>query len=234
MDSRHGGSTLLAAGLLLSGLMAAGCTGSGPADWVLSSSSPSGPSAAPSASSPATPTAGPSATATPTATVTASPSQGASPTPTVAPPGTALGPDGCTGSADNKEFFKEAAHALSFPLYCAVLSSSWWLQDGAYRQPGGGDMFVYYRTSSGATVKLWEGTAACTDSSLLSMPPCSPSGTPAGSASFGGMPGTLYVQPDGSHWLWAGVGQSYVASGTGMSQDTFVSITAALTGIVKS
>jgi hypothetical protein len=38
--------------------------------------------------------------------------------------------DKCSGTAKNKAFFVEAAAAVPFPVYCAVLPSDWWISSG--------------------------------------------------------------------------------------------------------
>lgn len=165
-------------------------------------------------------TSSPEATATPTSTATANPS----PTSRAA---------ACTGTAANKAFFVDAAANLPFDVYCAALPSKWWLQNGGYELPDGGNLHVTYGNASGGFVVLSEG-AWCAGAG----PTCSYRISVLGSASFGGMAGelvltdnapityALYVAPSTTH--------AYSMTGTGMSQSQFVAWAAAVVKVPRS
>lgn len=131
----------------------------------------------------------------------------------------------CSGSDDNRLFFADAATVLNWTVYCAVLPSGWFVGAGEYRRAGGGRLEITYRGPAGARFELHEG-AFCTDATG-----CVPSGTEAGSAPFGDQTGTLIATDDGG---WALVVDrdaaiSWLAVGTGVSEETFRALTAALT-----
>ena len=171
------------------------------------------------------PTASASAdTETPTpATTPAPPDASASPSASTGP-----GPaDACTGTAANRSFFASVASAVDWTVYCADLPTGWFVDSGEYRLAGGGRMEIAYRGPGGARLELHEG-AFCADSSG-----CIPSGTEVGSAPFGDKTGTLVSADDGTWALSADSDQpaSYLAVGSGVSEDAFRAMAAGLVSV---
>ena len=176
------------------------------------------------------PSAAPSSGAT--SAGTRSPSAAASATPrgsSAAPSASASsGPDAsaCSGSDDNRSFFAEAADALSFEVYCAVLPSGWTLTKGSYRGAAGGRVEIAYRGPGGATLRLREGPAACADD-----PSCPPSGTEIGAAAFGDRPGTISTVEAGYAIVATELPLLYIAETTGLDQAASTALAAALVAI---
>jgi hypothetical protein len=135
------------------------------------------------------------------------------------------GPAGaCSGSAENRDFFRAAASALSWTVYCAVLPAGWFVDSGQYRQAGGGWVQIAYRGPGGARLELHEG-AFCTASDG-----CVPAGTESGDAQFGDKTGTFVALDDGGGAIVVDRGEkiSWLAVGTGMDDAAFRAIVAAL------
>jgi hypothetical protein len=177
------------------------------------------------AGTPAPPSAEPTA---PPATDEPSPSIPVIETPPVQPSASASagpGPAGaCSGSAENRDFYRAAASALSWTVYCAVLPAGWFVDSGQYRQAGGGWVQIAYRGPGGARLELHEG-AFCTASDG-----CVPAGTESGDAPFGDKTGTFVALDDGG---WAVVVDraekiSWLAVGAGLDEAAFRAIVASL------
>jgi len=165
------------------------------------------------------------ATDRPLATATAT----ASPTPTASP---ISGAATCTGNASNKAFFVEAASKEPFDVYCAVLPSSWWLEQGEYTLPGGGKVTVQYKNAAGAAIIIIEG-AWCTTTPAA----CSPHTSTIGPASFGGLSGTAYIYAGGATrviYVNPGTDHAYAFFGDGMTQAQFVAYAAAVVKVPRS
>jgi hypothetical protein len=130
----------------------------------------------------------------------------------------------CSGSDKNRDFFRAAASALSWTVYCAVLPAGWFVDTGQYRQAGGGWVEIAYRGPGGARLELHEG-AFCAEGDG-----CVPPGTELGDAPFGDRTGTLVALDDGGFALVVDRGEkiSWLATGTGMDEATFRKIAAAL------
>jgi hypothetical protein len=180
----------------------------------------SAPTASPTAKPTLAPTAGATLTSAPTATAASTPTAAASPTSPAAV---------CTGTADNKAFFVDAAKDLPFDVYCAVLPASWWLHSGSYRaQP---DPYltwpvlgVTYRTSGGA-ISIGEGhycEVSCWPS--IPMPP------PVATIAFGDRTGTLYWEAP----YWELFLPVYAMNGWGMTKAEFIAWAAALVKVPKT
>jgi hypothetical protein len=167
----------------------------------------------PAASTPApTPTAVETPTASPTAT----------PTPTPSPTSAAVA---CTGNEAHQAFFVHAAADLPFDVYCAVLPSSWWLDDASYDGPF---LEVAYRNGAGDGIWLFEGGWCPPDAW------CAGPGAPIGSASFDGLGGTLYSS--GSYFtvqVGTVANPAYLMGGAGMSQAQFKAWAAAVVKVPK-
>jgi len=135
------------------------------------------------------------------------------------------GPAGaCSGSAENRDFYRAAASALSWTVYCAVLPAGWFVDSGQYRQAGGGWVQIAYRGPGGARLELHEG-AFCTASDG-----CVPPGTESGDAPFGDKSGTFVALDDGGSAVVVDRGEkiSWLAVGTGLDEAAFRAIVAAL------
>jgi len=135
------------------------------------------------------------------------------------------GPAGaCSGSAENRDFYRAAASALSWTVYCAVLPAGWFVDSGQYRQAGGGWVQIAYRGPGGARLELHEG-AFCTASDG-----CVPAGTESGDAPFGDKTGTFVALDDGGSAVVVDRGEkiSWLAVGTGLDEAAFRAIVAAL------
>ncbi len=173
----------------------------------------------------APPSAAPTA---PPATDEASPSILVIETPPAEPSASASagpGPAGaCSGSAENRDFYRAAASALSWTVYCAVLPAGWFVDSGQYRQAGGGWVQIAYRGPGGARLELHEG-AFCTASDG-----CVPPGTESGDAPFGDKTGTFVTVDDGGWAVVVDRGEkiSWLAVGTGLDEAAFRAIVAAL------
>jgi len=178
-------------------------------------SSPTESIPTPEPSLPAEPSDEPLATPSPSSAVDPSPSESA---------GSDAAAD-CSGSDDNRSFFAEAADTLQWTVYCATLPSGWFVVAGQYRRAGGGWLEITYRGPGGARFELHEG-AFCQEPQG-----CVPAGIDAGEATFGDRTGTLVATVDGG---WAlivddGAPISWLAVGSGLSEDRFREFTAALT-----
>ncbi len=113
--------------------------------------------------------------------------------------GASAGPVGaatdCTGTAENRTFYESVSAAVAWTVYCPVLPSGWYVEQGSYRLADGGRLVISYRGPGGAHITLSEG-AWCTDGSG-----CAPSGTDAGTATFADRDGALFV--DGPRYVIA-------------------------------
>ena len=138
---------------------------------------------------------------------------------------TGPGPAGaCSGSAENRDFYRAAASALSWTVYCAVLPAGWFVDSGQYRQAGGGWVQIAYRGPGGARLEFHEG-AFCTASDG-----CVPPGTESGDAPFSDKTGTFVSLDDGGLAVVVDRAEkiSWLAVGTGLDEAAFRAIVAAL------
>lgn len=228
-----------AASLMLVALFAAACGdstppgGAGPSDAT--SSAPTSVKSQPATSGGAvpgsgepsgSPTSGQSSAPTPAATDAAGPSGSNAPSDSASPSASAgTGPaDACTGSDGNRAFYANLAASVSWDVYCAVLPKGWVVSSGSYRLANGGKLVISYRGPDGSTLALSEG-AFCTDGTG-----CVPSGSDAGSASFGSMAGTLVTTDAGGFAIVAARGEqpSWLLVTSGLDQETTTSLGAAL------
>ncbi len=200
---------------------------------------PSGASAAPSTSAAPGPTAEPAASPEPTppAESPATEPPGPSGTPVASgageTPAAAAGAEACSGSAENRDFFSAAAESFSWDVYCAALPDGWFVETGSYRLADGGRLVVAYRGPDGSRVELQEG-AYCTEGGSA----CSPRDHEIGPAAFGDRTGTLVTlgpaQSDGfAIYVDPGAAPSWSITGTGMDQDAFTAIAAALVRVAR-
>lgn len=154
-------------------------------------------------------------------------------TATPSPAGSAASPSAGTGSAaacsgtdKNRTFFEDAAVAVSWTVYCAVLPAGWFVDSGQYRGSGGGRVEIAYKGPGDARFELHEG-AFCSAADG-----CIPSGAgpDTGEANFGDR-GGLFLVLDGGGWavvLDRGQPISWLAVGTGMNEATFRRLAGAL------
>jgi hypothetical protein len=133
----------------------------------------------------------------------------------------------CTGSADNKAFFADAARDLSFDVYCAVAPSGWSLSSASYILPNGGYLNVEYHNGS-AAFTLREGAWCPPDKACIAHGPA------VGAASFDGLAGTLCLNT-GTYTLEVGTwaNQRYLMVASGLTQAQVTSLAAALIRVPK-
>jgi len=200
--------------ILALALAVAACTGTGPGP---ASSGTTGASTAPTPAAPGTSVA-PSGPASPSsAEGSAAPSEavaGEEPTSSLAPteaptaspeaeatPDTSVA-DACTGTADNRMFFVDAAQAVDWSVLCAVLPPRWNVSTGAYRLANGGRMVIGYKGPAGATLQLSEG-GFCNGADG-----CVPPGADVKAAKLGPLDGTLVALADGGFAIVVDRGQN--------------------------
>ena len=203
---------------MLIGLLVAACipatvapsASSSPAALASASTQPVQPSASPEPSLAPASEAPPASVAPVESAIP--PAAGSSPSPSTATGSAAA----CSGSDRNRTFFEDAAAAVSWTVYCAVLPAGWFVDSGRYRGSGGGWVEIAYKGPGGARFELQEG-AFCPSSDG-----CVPPGSDAGDAQFGGEKGTL-VALDGGDWAVVvdrGEPISWLVVGTGLNQST--------------
>jgi len=140
----------------------------------------------------------------------------------------------CTGDAN---FFKMASMSASYDVYCAVLPQAWTLESSSGPQNGNlkdkTPVDVSYRGPNGETFELREGPVCATASA------CTPRSS-AGTAMFGDRQGQLgtgiELSADGAVLalsVGAGLDPAWVATGTGMSLETFKELAAAVIVVAK-
>ena len=130
----------------------------------------------------------------------------------------------CSGSDANRKFFDQAAAAVGWPVYCAVLPAGWNVSTGSYRLASGGRLEISYKGPGGATLSLSEGSFCTADDG------CVPAGTDAGAASFGSRPATLVSLADGGYAVVADRGSrpSWLLVAHGVDQAMTEAVAAAL------
>ena len=213
--------------LILAAVMVAACLPSATSTPIATSPAPSvadsvAPTEPPASAEPTAPPASaepPPSTAVIDTPPPVEPSAGASASAGPGPAGA------CSGSAENRDFFRAAAAALSWTVYCAVLPAGWFVDSGQYRQASGGWVQIAYRGPGGARLELHEG-AFCTASDG-----CVPSGTDSGDAPFGDKTGTFVALDEGGSAVVVDRGEkiSWLAVGTGLDDAAFRAIAGALT-----
>jgi hypothetical protein len=128
---------------------------------------------------------------TPESTATPSPQPVATstPVPTLTPTSPAAR---CSGTDDNKAFFAQAAAAMKWTVYCAVLPAGWHVSNGTYAYAPNGLLEVDYQGPATSTATLVEGdlcgkggTGMCTWHTL---------GVDQGPAQFGSLQAELWVR----------------------------------------
>jgi hypothetical protein len=131
----------------------------------------------------------------------------------------------------NRTWWAAEAKRLTFDVYCGVVPSGWYFQTASDTYNNGGTMIASYKGPSSAIFTIKEG-AFCT----TSVAACSPHDTSLGSAKFGDLDGSLYTLTGGGYAIYIGAGTAhgYTATGTIMSQATFVNLAKALIQVPKS
>ena len=167
----------------------------------------------------ATPAVGQPATETPTEVPSASSEVTASPE--IVPA------SGCTGTDENRTFYSSVAAAVTWTVYCPVLPSGWFVEQGQYRLAGGGRLAMTYRGPGGVRFTLDEGVW-CTDGSG-----CAPAGSDIGSTAFSDRAGTLIATGSGSFAIVvdAGATVSWSLVGEGLDESTVRTFGAALIAV---
>jgi hypothetical protein len=181
-----------------------------PAGSAAASGVPSG-SGAPASPAPGTsePSTNPGATATPGGTGNPN-----------GPPSAA-----CSGSDANREFFRQAAASMAWPVYCASLPDGWFLETGAYRLADGGRLEATYRGPGDVHLAIVEGNA-CAGSEVEA---CAPRDALIGPAAFGDREGELGRFANGLVLdLERGASPSWRVTGLGLSEQAFRELCAAL------
>lgn len=178
----------------------------------------------------ATPTPAAPSSASPVPTPTPAPSDTPTPGPSASTPSTA---SACTGTTDIQGYFADAAVELPFDVYCGSLPSKWYLQSTAFTVPHGGQLTIQYKRFSGGQLDISEG-AFCTSSPAA----CSPNVGVIGTASFGGLSGSLEkfsASPDVFIiYVAPGTTNAYSIKGTNISQAEFVSLAADMVKVPRS
>ena len=129
----------------------------------------------------------------------------------------------CSGSDANRDFFADAASALDWVVYCAVLPSGWFVNTGEYTLRDGGRLTIEYKGPGGARFALDESASCATAQG------CPPNGTEVGPAELGGLNGTLVALDDGGLAVYAtDASGAWRATGTGLDQDLFTRLAADL------
>lgn len=158
-----------------------------------------------------TPDSGPTATAT---------DEGPSPSPSDAT-------NGCSGSAENRAFFDQAATAMAWPVYCAVLPAGWFLEAGSFRVANGGHLNVTYRGPGDAHLAIAEGNVC--DGLGTDIEVCAPRDAVIGPATLGDMAGELGQLSNGLVLdVDRGANPSWRVTGLGISAADFTLLCAAM------
>lgn len=178
-----------------------------------------------------TPTATVVATDTPIVPATPTPFVSVAPTPTQSPSPTPPGA-GCSGTADTQAFFVAEAKKLKFAVYCGHVPGGWYFSSASDTYGTKNKLVATYAGKSSARIVLQEGAFCTTGASA-----CSPHDTSLGTAHFGNLSGGLYTLGPGAGfaiYVNPGTTSGYTATGTNVTQSTFVSIVAALILVPKT
>jgi hypothetical protein len=129
-----------------------------------------------------------------------------------------------------RNLWKEAANNLSFDVYCAVLPSSWWVQNTEWKGTPVTYVTISLKNAKGWTITVGEGNF-CSGAPL-----CWTSTSDLGTALFGDRPGTLKLRAAGEYAVYvdAGTTHGYQIIGTGMSQSDFVAWAAGMVKVARS
>lgn len=153
------------------------------------------------------------------------------PLPTARPPGASGEPTAteapaaaCSQSDANRAFFAQAARAMSWPVYCAVLPDGWFVQAGSFHLANGGGLEVTYRGPADARLAIVEGNV-CQGGDVEA---CAPRDAVIGPAAFGDLQGELGRLSTGLTLdVNRGAQPSWRATGLGLTEDAFRALSAA-------
>ena len=189
-----------------------------------------------------TPTRVPSATPTlvPSTTPTASPVPTPETSPSSSPTGSpAAAGSACSGTAEVKSFFADAAEHLQFDVYCAVLGPDYWAQEAEYQRPNNGWVEAQYENARDYKVILLEGYGCPLGTCLAELHAILRTQPSEGKIWLGDLVADLYALntaggPKGyfaiSHPRY---GLYYVFVGVGMSQRGFEKLAADIVKVPK-
>jgi hypothetical protein len=170
----------------------------------------------------------PAGSGEPTGPPPGSPAPTANPGATGAPGGTndpAVPSAACSGSDANREFYRQAAASMAWPVYCAALPDGWFLETGAYRLADGGRLEATYRGPGDVHLAIVEGNV-CAGSDVDA---CAPRDALIGPSAFGDREGELGRFANGLVLdLDRGASPSWRATGLGLSEEAFRELCAAL------
>lgn len=220
--SRASAPVLAAALLALLALTAAACGSAAPTGGQTVASGSNGPSssAEPTSAVSGSPSAQPTSGTSGNPSDTPGPSSGGGPSSSAAAPNASA----CSGTDNNRSFYAKFAQVVTWAVYCPVLAKGWFVSSGGYRLANGGKLEITYSGPGGASV-AWSEGAFCASSDG-----CVPSGTDAGSATLGAMPGTVVALDDGG---WAvvvarGSNPEWLLVAHGIDQPTTEALAAAM------
>jgi len=135
---------------------------------------------------------------------------------------------GCTGSDENREFFRQAGASMAWAVYCAVLDDGWFLATGSYRLANGGHLEVTYQGPGDARMAVLEGDI-CEGTDVDT---CAPRDAVIGPAAFGNQDGELGRLSNGLVLdVDRGASPTWRATGLGLSEDEFRAICAAFIAV---
>jgi hypothetical protein len=150
--------------------------------------------------------------------------------PSINPSGAVVPASGCSGTAENRDFYAAAAAAVDWSVYCPVLPTGWFVESGSWRLANGGHLQVSYKGPNGARLMVQEGTY-CT----AGVSACSPHDHDIGPAAYGDMAGDLVDlgpdEPGDGYAVYVNPGSdppSWSITGTNIDQAAFTAIAAAL------
>lgn len=229
-STRHRSGALGIAVLVALAAVVVGC-GGGPGPSSPGSETPGGGSAPPSVALASPPVdTEPPATPAQSELPTQPPDSGAPPSaaaPSDSPGTTGGSAAACTGTDNNRDFYADAANALSFAVYCPVLPRGWFVDKGEYHLGNGGFLEISYRGPGGATIDLVErGPCQAGDD-------CMPAGTSEGPVLFGDRPAALVALGDGG-WMVvaeAATDGNWWITGNGLDEAALTKIASDLTRV---
>jgi hypothetical protein len=133
-------------------------------------------------------------------------------------------------AANDPKFWSKAARVMAWDVYCPDLPSSWAVLLGTYDGVGLGQLRMSWRGPGGTTIEIAEGSFCTTDADT-----CSPHAAVIGPATLGDMMGSLDTLSGGGFAVYVdpGTGKAYELTGSGMSQDAFVSLAAAVVKVAR-
>jgi hypothetical protein len=227
--------TLAGAALVLS-MAAVACSAAQPSPIVIVVTPPPATSAPTATEAPATPlaTITPWPTESPTPVVTPAPTpapvkSAAAPTPIS---GATSAPGVCIGTASNLTFLQSAKAGVKTAVYCATkMTAGWVIATGnwAGNKSGGWVTISYKFKNTNTTVDVAEGAFCLTGAAA-----CSPNTGHVGSATFGGLAGSLNTTADGfAIYVAPGTAHAYSVTGHNIAKATLVAIAANMTIVPK-